>query len=450
MKSIVLSIFTLLFVFTSNAQSQHDHEFCGYKTELERMMKRYPNYLVWQNALYQQAMSELMEMNSAKRTIVADTLYFEIPVVFHVLYNNASQNISDALILSQLKIMNDAFRKLNPDTQSIRSIFKPIAADVRIQFVIANRDPNGNATNGITRTSTNVSTFATNVWGAYSTNMKYGGSAGGKDAWDPTSYMNIWICNMQYPNGYSIVYGFATPPTNAPNWDGFTDATKDSTNVESGVVLHYKIVGLNNPQAPVGYTNGKTAVHEVGHFLGLRHVWGDGNNNTGCSVDDGIFDTPNAKLSNSLCSGQNTCNTGSGDFPDQTENYMDYALGCAAMFTKQQAFMMRYVLNTLRSGLPIRYIEYDTLPDNGVDVELKVYPNPLAQNDNLNLQIKGSNNQYFEVTIIDMSGKQIYNKSLISNTTHSIETSGMAQSVYYIIVRDSEGKMVGKEMLLLL
>ena len=451
MKLLVLFFSFLLSV--SIIQSQNNSiEICGYRTELDRVLKRQPNYLIYQNALFEQAMQEFKSLSQAKRRIEADTLYFEIPVVFHVLYNKTAENINDSSIYSQLKELNDAFRKRNKDTSRIRAIFKPIAADVKIQFVLATVDPQGNASSGITRTYTNKTTFAANQFGTYTTNMKYSVN-GGKDAWDPTAYLNFWICNMEFPNYFGIVYGFATPPTNAPNWNG-TGATKDTNSMESGVVLHYKIVGRNNPLAPIKYVEGKAAIHEVGHYLGLRHVWGDGTNTTGCTVDDGIFDTPNCRAQNASCSAPipNTCTDASNDKPDQTENYMDYALdGCAGMFTQQQAFMMRFVLNKLRTGLPYRMVKYDTIAEPIAPLEgLKLFPNPLQSGDNFSLQISGTSKQYFGVSIIDAAGKEVIQRSVKANLVHSMETSGLAQSVYFVIIRDQDGKIIYREKLLIL
>lgn len=449
MKSFVL-FFSLLFFVSPGFAQTNVQDICGYKTELDRVLKRQPNYLILQNALFEQAMQEFKSLSNAKRRIEADTLYFEIPVVFHVLYNKTAENLNDTSILSQLRELNNAFRKRNKDTTRIRAIFKPIAADVKIQFVLANKDPQGNASSGITRTYTNKTTFAANQFGTYTTNMKYSAN-GGKDAWDPTSYLNIWICNMEFPNYIGIVYGFATPPTNAPNWNG-TGATKDTNSMESGVVLHYKIVGRSNPLAPAKYIEGKAAIHEVGHYLGLRHVWGDGNNTTGCNVDDGIFDTPNCKAQNATCTGQNSCTDASNDKPDQTENYMDYALdGCAGMFTQQQAFMMRFVLDKLRTGLPYRVVKYDTIPEPAAPLNgFKLYPNPLKEGQNFNVQIPGQNNEYFATSIVDACGKEVFQRTLLANKIHSIETAGLAQAIYFIVVRNAEGKIVFRQKLLIL
>jgi hypothetical protein len=371
-------------------------------------------------------------------------LFYQIPVVFHVLYNKPEENIDMSYINSQMDELNLAFRKLTADTQRIRSMFKNLAADVRIQFVFATKDPDGNATNGVTRTMTAKTTFATNIYGAYSEDMK-SSAKGGKDAWNPTRYLNIWTCNMRYPNQMSMTLGFATPPTGAPNW--FGNVTKDSTDVESGVVLHFSIVGRDNPLHISKSVEGKTAIHEVGHYFGLRHVWGDGQGNNGCNVDDGIFDTPNAKNANYSCTGQNTCTDAANDLPDQTENYMDYALdGCAAMFTKQQAHMMRFVLNNFRTGLPYREITYDTIFSENTSVEM--YPNPINENKDLKIQVSSNNDKnHFSIAIIDMNGKQVLNSHVLSNQVEIIDISGLARSIYYVIISDAGNNIIDRKPL---
>lgn len=446
MKKIIICLSLLLSVFTIQAQST-PHEICGYQHEVERILKSKPNFLKWQEAWYKDALDQYMELQSSKRgNITADTLYFEIPVVFHVVYNTSSENINDTLIHNQIRELNKAFRKLTQDTSRIRSVFKPLAADVRIQFKLATIDENGNATNGITRTYTTRTTFATNIYGSYSNNMKVSGS-GGKTAWNPAKYLNIWVCDMEYPNYVGIVYGFATPPTGAPNWDN--TITKDTNDLESGVVLHYKIVGRKSPLSPSKYVEGKTAVHEVGHYLGLRHIWGDGNSTTGCSVDDGIFDTPNARVANSTCGGQNTCVDASNDKPDMTENYMDYALdGCAAMYTNEQAFVMRYVLNNLRPGLPHREIVFDTAATPVEGISVGIYPNPVTENKTLKIKITENIAQIYTMTIVDMNGKQVITQKVQSNMVNAIDVSALANAVYYITIRHQSGSIIHKQAII--
>ena len=446
MKHFIICLSLLLSVFSINAQNT-PHEICGYQHEVERILKSKPNFLKWQEAWYNEALSQYRELQSSKRgDITADTLFFEIPVVFHIVYNNTAENINDTLIHNQMRELNLAFRKLTQDTSRIRSIFKPLAADVRIQFKLATVDENGNPTNGITRTFTTRTTFATNIYGSYSNFMKVSGS-GGKTAWNPAKYLNIWVCDMEFPNYLGIVYGFATPPTGAPNWDN--SITKDTNDLESGVVLHYKIVGRKSPLSPSKYVEGKTAVHEVGHFLGLRHVWGDGNSSTGCNVDDGIFDTPNARVANATCGGQNTCMDASNDKPDMTENYMDYALdGCAAMYTKEQAFVMRYVLNNLRPGLPYREIVYDTAVAPVEGISVNIYPNPVADNKTLKIKITENIAQTYTLNIVDMSGKQVTSQKIQSNIVQAIDVSALANAVYYVTIRHQSGAIIHKQAII--
>ena len=134
-KAVKYCLFLILILFNINIKAQNiPVEPCGYKYEIEKIIQSRPNFISQQNALYKQAYQLYYEMQSTKRRIIADTEFYEIPVVFHVIYNTVSQNISDALILSQLKELNLDFRKMNSDTTRIRSIFKPLASDVRIQF----------------------------------------------------------------------------------------------------------------------------------------------------------------------------------------------------------------------------------------------------------------------------------------------------------------------------
>jgi len=427
-------------------------EICGYQHELEKIIQKQPNYLALQNEWYRRANEAYLETQSTKRKITADTLVYEIPVVFHVIYSTNSQNISDALILSQLNELNLDYRKLNPDTSRIRPVFKSLAADIKIRFILANKDPNGNPANGINRINTSRSTFATNIYGSYSEDMK-STSNGGQTAWNPSRYLNIWVCNMEYPSYIGITYGFATPPTGSPNWAQFQSSTKDSTDPKSGVVLHYKIVGKNNPLAPTNYKEANTATHEVGHYLGLRHIWGDAANpfTQGCNVDDGIFDTPNAKDKNYTCNANiNSCPDAVDDKPDMTENYMDYALdGCAAMFTREQAFMMRYVLNNFRTGLPIRTIVYDTTTEYKETV-VSIYPNPTKANDYLTVVVNSNNTLgSFSVTLFDNNGKEVLQKRIQANQKTEVFTASYSVGVYYLLVKDSNGNIIKKEKMIL-
>ena len=249
---------------------------------------------------------------TANRT--SATLY-TIPVVVHVLYNTAAQNISDAIIQSQLDVLNADFARTNADASNTPSAFTGVAADLQIRFQLATRDPSGNPTTGIVRKSTTRTYF------------EYGGSDpngvfvkqtanGGDNAWNATQYLNMWVCN--FGGASSSLLGYATFPDQA------------GTSVD-GVVMGYKYFGVN-PSLGGSFGYGRTATHEVGHWLNLRHIWGDAN----CG-NDLVSDTPTQQADNNGCPAfpRRTCgNTTNGDM---FMNYMDYTNDqCMNMFTAGQ------------------------------------------------------------------------------------------------------------------
>lgn len=226
-----------------------------------------------------------------------------IPVVVHVVYRTNTENISAAQIQSQIDVLNDDFRRTNSDANNTWSQ----AADTEIEFCMATIDPNGNATDGITRTSTTVNGFGTND------GMKFN-SSGGKDAWPASDYLNMWVCNI----GGGIL-GYAQFPGGNPATDG--------------VVMGYQYFGtIGTATSP--FDLGRTATHEVGHWLNLRHIWGDGN----CNADDFVADTPTSDAANYGCASNHTsCNS-----LDMVQNYMDYSDdGCMNLFTQGQKDRMR-------------------------------------------------------------------------------------------------------------
>lgn len=232
-----------------------------------------------------------------------------IPVVVHVVYNTTAQNISDAQIQSQLNVLNQDFRKLNSDLNLIPSTFSSLVADAEINFCLANRDPSGNATTGIIRVQTSQTSFSTND------GMKYS-SSGGSNAWPTNQYLNIWVCNMS-----GGILGYAQFP-------GGSAAT-------DGVVIGYTCFGTTGTaQAP--FNRGRTATHEVGHWLNLRHIWGDAT----CGSDL-VSDTPVHNTSNYGCPSHprsNSCGTSAEMFM----NYMDYVDdACMQMFSNGQKARMR-------------------------------------------------------------------------------------------------------------
>ena len=230
-----------------------------------------------------------------------------IPVVVHILYNRPEQNISDEKVYSQIKVLNESFRRLHADTVNTPKWFKSIAADCGIEFQLAISDPQRRGTTGIVRKYTPVA-----QWGA-DDQVKFSARTG-SDAWDPESYLNIWVCNLGRAAGYS---SFPGGPTE-----------------KDGIVLAYNVFGKNSK---AGYDMGKTAVHEAGHWLGLRHIWGDDY----CG-DDWVDDTPKQANFTSGCPSGIRLSCSSGPNGDMYMNYMDITLdGCINLFTEGQKKRMR-------------------------------------------------------------------------------------------------------------
>ena len=242
-----------------------------------------------------------------------------IPVVFHVVYNTAAQNISDAKCIAQLNQLNLDFSRMNSDAGNTPAAFAGLASNTQIQFCLAQRDPNGLATTGIIHKSTTVSSFSSND------NVKRSNN-GGDNAWDATKYLNIWTCNL----GGGLL-GYAQFPGGSASTDGV-------------VVLYSSVGSMLSPGTAAPYHYGRTATHEVGHWLNLRHIWGD---ESQCNADDLVGDTPKQKAENYGCPSypQTTQSGGRCSTADPSSmfmNYMDYTDdACMNMFSAGQASRMQ-------------------------------------------------------------------------------------------------------------
>lgn len=248
-----------------------------------------------------------------------------IPVVVHVIYNTSEQNISDAQVQSQIDVLNEDYARLNADASQTPQAFQSIAANCDIQFCLAKTDPSNQATSGITRKQTAATFFS------IGSSMKYA-ATGGVNAWPNEKYLNIWVCNLA-----NQVIGFATLP-------GTSIAAED------GVVIMYKHFGrTGNVVAP--YHKGRTATHEVGHWLNLLHIWGDddGSSNN-CLGSDQVEDTPNQASYHFGCpsSPAPSCSN-SGDM---FMNFMDYTNdACMNVFSTGQKNRMLATLNSFRFSI---------------------------------------------------------------------------------------------------
>jgi len=329
MRNAALSVLLVLFTALSfDAQGQRT---CGTDAYFQKSLLADPGLL--QKSIDARNVSEKWLKTHPDAKAKKTGAIITIPVVVHVIYENETENISDAQVISQIEVLNDDFRKLNADTGNVPTWFKEVAADVEVVFCLALRDPDGNPTNGITRTSTTVTSFG-------SANPKSSAS-GGKDGWPNADYLNFWVCDL----GGGLL-GYATFPNSGP-------ASED------GVVCGYQYIGKppDNPFSGA-FNEGRTATHEVGHYLGLWHTFQDGcagmSSGTCGTSGDRICDTPPTQNPNYSCPSltQNTCSESPVNQNDMHMNYMDYVDDeCMNMFSDDQKARMRSVLNTSRFSL---------------------------------------------------------------------------------------------------
>lgn len=302
MKKLLL-LFAVLFAFSAQAQRK-----CATMEVHERLLNEDPNY-----HRHLEEIETFTERFIASGNYNKSTNIITIPVVVHVVYYNSTQNISDAQIQSQIDVLNADFRNLNSDKNNRPSLFAGLAADIQIEFCLAKRTPTGAATNGIIRKQTTVNGFSTDDKVKYS-------STGGSDAWDRNKYLNLWVCALT-----GGVLGYAQFPGGAAATDG--------------VVIDYRYFGtIGTATAP--FNKGRTATHEVGHWLNLRHIWGDAN----CG-NDFVSDTPTQQAANYGCPSfpKPSC----GNTSDMFMNYMDYVDdACMNMFTSGQSSRMRALFAT--------------------------------------------------------------------------------------------------------
>ncbi len=339
-------LFSFIFVFLSfNALSiaqEHKHEHtvpCGLDAVSQQLYDQNPEEYLAAQAYSRQQIKEWIAANKDNLQKKAELI--TIPIVFHVVWssNNPNSNISDEQIYSQVEALNRDFRAQN-DLSIVRDIFKDRIADMEIEFRLAEFDPEGNLTTGITRTETDVEVWSIEDASA----MKYDEN-GGKDPWPSSDYLNIWVISrLQDQDGGNGIAGYAQPGGNFP-----------SNSRIDGVVIRHSFLGQTGTADLSDF--GRTGTHEVGHWLSLHHLWGafnSGEETPSClGEDDEVSDTPFTLDANFGCNfNRNQCTQENPDFPDMIENYMDYAnSSCQGLFTNGQKDRARAILNTTRSQI---------------------------------------------------------------------------------------------------
>lgn len=366
--------------------------------------------------------------NSVTTTYKTNGGVYTIPVVVHIVYSTAVQDIDEEFVFSQIEVLNADFRRLNEDADETPGAFEDVAADAQIEFCLAQQDPDGHLSTGITRTETDISSWSLFVGGAadnYADNVKFT-DKGGEDAWPRTEYLNMWVCNLG-----GGVLGYATPPGGPSGKDG--------------VVIGYKYFGDGSPGGV--YNKGRTATHEVGHWLGLNHIWGDDDfaAEPQCGGSDGVPDTPN----------QEDATYGAPSFPRlddcspaspgiQFMNYMDYVDdGAMNMFSQDQADEMREVIEDDRETLL-------TSPgcvqgSVGVNdvlkaqlIQLSIYPNP--SKDEFVFEMKNFVHNDITIEVFNITGELIDRIQVINSGEPVVIFDAQKLAAGDYLVKASDGE----------
>jgi hypothetical protein len=332
-----------------------------------------------------------------------------IPVVVHVLWNTSAQNISDAQIASQIDVLNKDYNGLNDDRNQVPVYFADLIGNCGFHFELARVDPLGNPCNGTIRKHSNIQAF-----GIYDA-MK-AASTGGDDPWDASSYLNIWVCNME-----TGMLGYSSSPGSPKAIDGVVI----STNV-------FGTIGIAGP-----FNKGRTATHEIGHWLNLRHIWGD----AACGSDL-VDDTPTQEKPTRGCASGEVFSCNNSAHGNMYMNFMDFTDdGCMHMFTIGQKQRMRAlfepggpraaILNSQAlngPGLPNPVSTVGT--DKSAAATLMVYPNPASNFIQLQF-LQKSDVSSMELFIYNLQG-QLVKKEIWRSNTQAIAIDKLGAGIYYI------------------
>lgn len=379
-------------IMVNTLKAQNAWEKCGFDAAMQRYKTLHPEFVT--NSLHSTVpKSNLSSVNAVQVTI---------PVVVHVLFNNDEENVSDEVIYSQIEVLNQDYSYSNADKQFIPIPFQQFAGTSGISFCLASTAPDGSPTNGIIRKFTELEEFGTDD------QMKFDAS-GGSNVWNATQYLNIWVCDIA-----SGVLGYTYQPGVNANVDG--------------VAIDYKHFGVNGTFGG-NYNAGRTTTHEIGHWLGLFHPWGNSGSNFGCIEDDEVEDTPRSQGPNYNCQlfpNNVSPECGNEPYGDMFMNFMDYSYdNCLYFFTKGQVTRMHDALLSFRNQLGAA--EGCIVGINSPDALVTPLMFPIPADDFLNLQLPKACTGILQ----SAQGKHI-SSFQFSEGTQSFPTQDLPDGIYLL------------------
>lgn len=452
-KSVFIVLFLLQLSFTGQLYAQQSSK-CGFDKTIRTILINNPGFA---DSLKSMISGGQLTYGSTQKTTATSPV--TIPVVFHVVLTNAQLNSIGGeqgvirRIDSQMAVLNRDFNALNPDSTAIPGNFKTLFGNAQISFGLAHTAPDGAATPGyeiITGTKNGFDIEGGTGSGFGFSDAKYA-SSGGAEAWDPESYLNIWVINPLEEGSATNILGLAIPPYLATLANAIGKQ-------EVGIIVHYAAFGKRSNPLEVfiaGSDQGRTLTHEVGHFFELLHIWGDDEGkcpgNTG--LDDGIADTPPQAYSSVGCytyPKYDACTkTGDGIM---FMNYMDYSNDrCLLLFTNGQTQRMRQTIvpGGRSYGLTQQTVllNYPTPGTTGIQNEFTAYPNPA---DNvINVRFSKQPQGLSSIYIVDISGRLVASAEYeYQSLFYSFDVAALYSGVYFLVINFESGKDVRKVFIL--